>query len=767
MRNAATNGIVAKGEMKPRSATWPIALIVVLIAGLVPPATAQIQILKTDFTNPSPPPDRQANDKDWASKVCGGSTFMRNPTPIFEWGPVFGNEFDTQLVGLSGTIPADPTISGDDLPFTHPFGTDWEFFIIPDDDYAPLLAPSNGCTSFTDSGECVNSIDFHSPENKPKNSECTDAGMPDECCTAPGAGSCNINVEFREAVEKIHSDKNLHLPKKTELGVQGILGFETDQGLVPSFYRDHVKAGDRVVMFGRWIADCGHPDFHTEMHPPLVTAFGRATTGADGQPHTTTEVISRPYLTSQTFEDGKGIRHHMFNELVKGLAVPACEPFEFLVNKALHEDVGCRDTVCIPIPFTDDQICHDVFCDEVPRWFTLPCTTRFEAHQNFEPKTFNFDSKDNGPKSMSYIVSPPIPRQCEKRKLLVSAHFTVRHGVTATVQPAPTDAARVTITMDERQYTQPPLPPKADLSFSIDDIRFLNSGTADKIEDVRLAAFLLSPVDLSPLFSALVGRGLLTDCYDPSYGILGPADHPVDTFPDCAALKPLTASSPADSQNEVVAKPIDELSGPVSAEDNSNSQVFPIYGHLDLEWSQEKFPPNITITQPTATTYVHSDKITLNYSATDTGCGVSSVTATMDGQPTLRDGQTLGNGQTIKLATGLTLGDHTFTVSAGDNVGGTNSVSVTFSIIVTAASIKDDVNEFLADGAIKNSGEANSLLAKLDAAAAARSRGQCDVAANQYGAFINELQAQSGNGVDATAAAIMIGDAQYLIAHCP
>ena len=367
---------------------------------------------------------------------------------------------------------------------------------------------------------------------------------------------------------------------------------------------------------------------------------------------------------------------------------------------------------------------------------------------------------------MSYIVSPPIPRQCEKRKLLVSAHFTVRHGVTATIEPFPTDAAKVTITMDDSQYTAPPLPPKADLSFSIDDLRFLDNGTADTIELVRAAAIAISPADIEPLFSGLLGRGLLTDCYDPSSGILGPADHPVDTFPDCAALKPLTASSPADSQNEVVAKPIDELSGPVSAEDNSNSQVFPIYGHLDLEWSQEKFPPNITITQPTATTYVHSDTITLNYSATDTGCGVGSVTATMDGAPTLRDGHSLDNGQTINL-TELTLGDHTFTVTAGDNIGGTNSVLVTFSIIVTADSIKNDVNDFLAAGLIKNGGEANSLLAKLDAGAAARSRGQCNVAANHYQSFINELQAQSGNGVDANAAAIMIGDAQYLITHCP
>jgi len=55
----------------------------------------------------------------------------------------------------------------------------------------------------------------------------------------------------------------------------------------------------------------------------------------------------------------------------------------------------------------------------------------------------------------------------------------------------------------------------------------------------------------------------------------------------------------------------------------------------------------------------------------------------------------------------------------------------------------------------------------LSAAADARGRGNCGTAANQYRAFVHELQAQSGKGVDATAAAIMIADAEFLIANCP
>lgn len=721
-----------------------IFVLVLAVAQFIPAATAQI--LKTDFSNPSP--SFSTSDPKWSSNVCGGQTFLQNRTPLFEWEPIFGDEFDTQLVGISGTIPADPTISGKDLPFTHPFGTDWEFFIVPDQNYASLLAASNGCTSFTASGACVNNLDFGNTGN----AACTAAGVPNDCCTGSAAGSCNVDQEYRDAVEAIHTQQ-LPLPT-SPLGVQGILGFESDQGLIPPDYRARAHAGDRVAMFGRWITDCGHPDFHTEMHPPLLTAFGRETTGSAGQPVTSTEVISRPFLVGQTFEDGKGIRHHLYDELLKGMAIPDCFPIDDIVSAALDEDGGCKVTECDPIT----GICIDTYCLAVPLWFNVPCTTRFEAHPNFEPKPFK------GVQTMSYVVSPPIPRQCAARKLLVSAHFTVRHGVSAKVEPFPTDAAKVTISMDDSQYTAPPLPPKADLNLSLDDLKFLNKDTADTIETIRDVLLALTPIKptIGPLFALFLAEGLLTDCYDPSYGTLGPS-----SFPDCAALTPLMASSPADSQNVVVQTPIDQLSSPVSAEDNSNSQVFPVYGKTSLEWSQEKFPPNITITQPMSTQYLHSSTITLNYTATDTGCGVGSVTATMDGSPTLPDGHSLASGQTINLLTELTLGDHTFTVTAVDNVGGTSTASVTFSIIVTAASIEDDVNQFLAAGAIKNNGLANSLLSKLDAAAAARARGQCSTAANLYQSFINELQGQSGNGVDATAAAIMIADAQYLITHCP
>lgn len=130
-------------------------------------------------------------------------------------------------------------------------------------------------------------------------------------------------------------------------------------------------------------------------------------------------------------------------------------------------------------------------------------------------------------------------------------------------------------------------------------------------------------------------------------------------------------------------------------------------------------------------------------------------------------GHGLASGQAINLLTEMSLGTHSFNVDAVDNVGHASSKAVHFSIIVTPESIKNDVRQFYSMGKIKNAGLANSLLAKLDAAAIKYKAGDCSTASNLYQAFIDELQAQSGKGVDATAASIMIQDAQYLMAHCP
>ncbi|HEX6506894.1 MAG TPA: hypothetical protein VF221_04605 [Chloroflexota bacterium] len=179
-------------------------------------------------------------------------------------------------------------------------------------------------------------------------------------------------------------------------------------------------------------------------------------------------------------------------------------------------------------------------------------------------------------------------------------------------------------------------------------------------------------------------------------------------------------------------------------------------------------PPVITITQPSATTYTHSSTLTLAYTVDDgTGSGVASFTPLMD-NATLVAGHGLASGQAINLLTELPIGPHTFTIgSATDVAGNVSTRSVTFTIVVTADSIRADVGQFVASGAITNANWANALQTMLSAAGAARARGDCAAAANIYNAFIQQVQAQTGKNVTPTAASIMLADAQYLIAHCP
>jgi hypothetical protein len=180
--------------------------------------------------------------------------------------------------------------------------------------------------------------------------------------------------------------------------------------------------------------------------------------------------------------------------------------------------------------------------------------------------------------------------------------------------------------------------------------------------------------------------------------------------------------------------------------------------------------PVTTISAPVAKQYLHSDTFTISYTVTDgTGSGVQSAVPDIDGHTTLSDGTTqvtVANGLMVNLLTELPLGMHTFNVNAVDNVDNGDTATVTFSIIVTAQSIKDEVRYFRSIGAITQD-EATSLLQKLNAAAAYRTKHDCKDAGTIYRNFISELRALVGKKVTAQAASILIADAQYLIAHCP
>jgi len=177
-------------------------------------------------------------------------------------------------------------------------------------------------------------------------------------------------------------------------------------------------------------------------------------------------------------------------------------------------------------------------------------------------------------------------------------------------------------------------------------------------------------------------------------------------------------------------------------------------------------PPTITINEPVARDYLHSETITLDFSAEDPS-GVASVTATLNGNPVM-------SGDEIELYT-LPLGSYTLTVTAVDTVDNSGTETVTFNVIATVGSLKDLVNLFFESGYFhSDKGMYTSLIQKLNAAEryinegqmrATRARaGHIDDAIGVLGAFINQLEAQSGKKhVDDPCPTILIADAQYVI----
>jgi hypothetical protein len=78
----------------------------------------------------------------------------------------------------------------------------------------------------------------------------------------------NFVVGLDPAYQFLHSDANPNVG-----GVQE-MEMEWEEKFFPTAFRPAV--GDRFWMLGRWIFDCGHAPYRTELHPPKAVAFTRS-----------------------------------------------------------------------------------------------------------------------------------------------------------------------------------------------------------------------------------------------------------------------------------------------------------------------------------------------------------------------------------------------------------------------------------------------------------------------------------------------------------
>lgn len=171
----------------------------------------------------------------------------------------------------------------------------------------------------------------------------------------------------------------------------------------------------------------------------------------------------------------------------------------------------------------------------------------------------------------------------------------------------------------------------------------------------------------------------------------------------------------------------------------------------------DRLPPTIAIASPIAVDYLHTGAIAVSFSASDDASGIAagSPSATLDGAP-ITNGATL---QPLMLA----LGSHTLVVSAVDNAGNSASRAVTFQVKATIDSLTAAVNLYVGRGQIA-AATSRSLLSLLSDAKAALARGSVTAARGDLVDFENKVKAQSGKGVAAAAALLLVADTDSVLA---
>ena len=167
-------------------------------------------------------------------------------------------------------------------------------------------------------------------------------------------------------------------------------------------------------------------------------------------------------------------------------------------------------------------------------------------------------------------------------------------------------------------------------------------------------------------------------------------------------------------------------------------------------------PPVVNVTSPAATNYLHSDALRVSFVAVDSVSGLADTLATLDGA-------VVTNGQTIELLT-VALGPHTLSVSGSDRAGNTSTQAVEFRVTATVDSLIAAVETFAAQGLITRP-MSHSLLTKLADAKQALERDNVSAARNKLRDFRDQVFAQAGKSIAASAAQVLLADADYVLAQ--
>ena len=362
---------------------------------------------------------------NWAGPIAG-STFPTGQG--FEWKQVMDTtaEYDGPPVGATGWVYTRD-ISDGDFWFLHPFGNDWEFSCVLDTQYLPLVSQGN---QVENGAQLANDL--------------TALGIPQD-------------------------------PYITNAVQQGLLYVEWDSNLVPLSFQNEVTPGDRVAVFGRWIVDCGHSDFHTEIHPPLLLASASvynnsAISGGPSQ-YTRSLFTSRAFLVGQTF-------------------------FNSTYSSQVYVDGAGDDGHFL------QHMLNEV--SKAENWDPFNGSLKLEAHPKIKQNPFL------GPIGFFIIVrAPQTGLTAANGRLVVSFQFTVRTGCLVTIKEIDDSSVTVVVVMNSAGYTPPALPVRTAQNIGLGQI---DSYLGTEFDVLGGLGLLLNIVK-DPVGAAVIARGVETDLY--------------------------------------------------------------------------------------------------------------------------------------------------------------------------------------------------------------------------------------------------------------
>jgi hypothetical protein len=279
---------------------------------------------------------------------------------------------------------------------------------------------------------------------------------------------------------------------------------EIERGLFPDETFGFTPApGDRVLVQGDWIFDCGHPPYEAELHPPAFLAFGRS----DG--HTTTSIaFANPYRNTQLY--GSVALVDRFD--LARFQDPSVAPFPgSLTNQVILAAAGRID--------------------------------RFELHALVEALRFD---------PVTWFVCAPGPRPSPDAMLGARYRFVARSGVSVRVARRG-DSGCLAVHAEAGPGYTPAVPARADYAWSWAQINAEASSQVGTAIDIR-----------QTIINALTMRGFTGAADVPA---LQPDVAPIlDTYPPLAprpGASPAAALSqrqllPADTPSEIVSSADDQ-----------------------------------------------------------------------------------------------------------------------------------------------------------------------------------------------------------------